>query len=155
MTMSDFILIDTNVLIYADQSQDQYHIAAKTLRDRAARGEFPACISPQILSEFFSTITNSRRVSLPRTPEAAMQEIEEYSKLFYLIYPGVGIVERMKTLFDVHAVEAQGIYDLFLVATMLENDVTKIYTYNTKDFTPFSDMIEVLTPPIPTEVSPQ
>ena len=52
MTMSDFILIDTNVLIYADQSQDQYHIAAKTLRDRAARGEFLACISPQVLSEF-------------------------------------------------------------------------------------------------------
>ena len=29
-----------------------------------------------------------------------------------------------------------------------DHDVTRIYTYNTSDFIPFSDEIEVLTPPV-------
>ena len=48
---TDLALLDTNVLIYADQRRSRYHQAAKSLRDRGQRGGYPS-ISPQVLSDF-------------------------------------------------------------------------------------------------------
>ncbi len=59
--IDDLILLDSNVLIYAEMRDDERYEEASSLRDRALRGEFAACISPQILSEFFSSITHTGR----------------------------------------------------------------------------------------------
>ena len=48
----DLALLDTNILIYADQEQEPHHQVAKMLRDRGQQGEIPVCIAPQNLSEF-------------------------------------------------------------------------------------------------------
>jgi hypothetical protein len=42
-------------------------------------------------------------------------------------------------------VQGRAIFDLQLVATMLGNDVRRIYTFNRRDFEAFSEL-EVLTP---------
>ena len=146
----DLTLLDTNILLYSEQEEAPQHGAAKALRDQALLGETSACISPQILSEFFAVATNPRRVSAPLTQQEAIDQIRKYyeSEDLTVIYPGSNIVERMLALLDTHAVSGPDIHDLHLVATMLENDVTKIYTYNTTDFDTFPD-IEVLTPPEP------
>ena len=49
----DLALLDTNILIYADQEQEPHHHVAKMLRDRGQQGEIPVCIAPQNLSEFW------------------------------------------------------------------------------------------------------
>ena len=56
------------------------------------------------------------------------------------IYPGVNIVARMLSLLERYAVTGAHIHDLHLVATMLENGVKSVYTFNTKDFTLFSEI---------------
>ena len=75
-------------------------------------------------------------------------QIRKYSESedLTLIYPGSGIIGHMLSLLQIRPVTGSDIYDLFLTATMLENGVARIYTFNTQDFVPFSE-IEVLTPP--------
>lgn len=145
---ADLALLDTNILVYAEQRRQPQHEAAKMLRDRALRGEIPACISPQVLSEFFAVIT--RFGGAPLSPQEAVDEVKKYyrAKRLIKIYPGTNIIERVLALLEAHPVTGLNIHDLHLVATMLENGVTRIYTFNVRHFAPFSE-IEVLTPPEP------
>jgi predicted nucleic acid-binding protein len=55
------------------------------------------------------------------------------------------VVVRWAELGEKHNVTGADVFDLQLVATMLEHGVRRIYTYNRDDFLPFGDL-EVLTP---------
>lgn len=150
MNNADLALLDANVLIYAEQDVSPHHEASKSLRDRALTGEIPACVSPQVLNEFFAVVTNRHRVDAPLTVPEAIDQMRKYyrAKRLVKIYPGPTIIERMLALLEIHPVSGHDIHDLHLIATMLENGVTKIYTFNVKDFAPIPN-IEVLTPPQP------
>ena len=157
MNRSNRALLDTNILVYADQKQHEYHQASKTLRDQGLRGEISVCISPQVLSEFFATVTNRKQVTDPLSSEEAMDEIKKYDRARRIrkIYPGKEVFKHVRALFVQRStIKGQHFFDLLLAATMLENGINRIYTYNTADFAPYTE-IEVLTPPIPTDVSPQ
>lgn len=153
--MADWALMDTNVLIYADQRKNKHHQAAKSLRDRGQRGEVSLCISPQVLSEFyaFMTRTDGRGLGKPLPPSEAAEEIRKYleSEHIPMICPTPGTWPLiLDSLLKQRPVSGLDIHDLHLAATMLSNGVKRIYTFNTKDFEPLSD-IEVLIPP---EVEP-
>lgn len=147
---ADLALLDTNVLIYADQRRSRYHRAAKSLRDQGQRGEIPVCISPQVLGELFTfmTRTDGRGLEKPLSPEEAATEVRKYldSEQILMIYPTPATWPLiLDSLLKQRPVSGPDIYDLHLAATMLSNGVKKIYTFNTKDFAPLSD-IETLTP---------
>ena len=144
---SDLALLDSNILIYATQSEAPQHETAKWIRDRAVIGHISACISPQVLTEFYAVVTNARRVTTPLTTEEAVSQIRLYleANTLTFIFSRLETVERMLTLLEGRPVSGQDIHDLHLAATMLDNDVKKVYTYNADDFNPFSD-IEVMVP---------
>jgi predicted nucleic acid-binding protein len=147
MTTSETSLLDTNVLVYAADETSPFHPAAKAIREKGLRGEISLCICPQVLTEFFAIVTDSKRVSNPRTQEEAQIEIVKYthSENFLKIYPGSKILEGILDLLKKYKVTKQEIFDLQLVATMLSNNVTRLYTYNKDDFIKFKE-IEVLSP---------
>lgn len=147
-TVPEVALLDTNILVYAADELSEFHIPSKQLRDRGMQGDLPVAVSPQVLFEFFAVITNPRRVTQPRSPQEAREEMEKYFRAATIrkIYPSNDIVERMLTLLQQYPqITRQDIFDCTLVAMMQTNRVKRIYTYNRQHFTPFSD-IEVLTP---------
>ncbi|MFH1648456.1 MAG: hypothetical protein ABIA11_01830 [Patescibacteria group bacterium] len=117
------------------------------LREKGLKGEVPLCICPQVLNEFFAIVTDPRRVSNPRTQKEALLEMEKYfySKNILKIYPGHEIIERTLDLLKRYEITKQEIFDLQLVATMLSNNIIRLYTYNQDDFSKFKE-IEVLSP---------
>ena len=147
MNKSALALLDTNVLVYAEQDMSPHHGASKSLRDRVLTGEVAACISPQVLNEFFAIATNPRRVDQALSVQEAIDQVKKYyrAKRLIKIYPGTNIIERVISLLETRPVSGADIHDLHLVATILENDVTRIYTYNAADFAHISE-IEVLNP---------
>jgi predicted nucleic acid-binding protein len=147
MTTSEIALIDTNILVYAADTTAEHYEASRDLRDRGIRGELPLAVSPQVLMEFFAVITNPRRVQQARSPEEARAEVEKYVRSpIRKIHPGIDILDRVLTLLAQHPnVSRQDIFDLFLAATMLENGLTRIYSYNQDHFTRFPELT-VLTP---------
>jgi len=147
MTTSEPAMLDSNVLVYAAQKESEFYQESKEIRDKGLKGELPICVCPQVLLEFFAVITNSRRVTHPVTPQEAAVEIEKYLKASEIlkIYPAGDILEKVLELLKEHDISSQAIFDLQLVATMLINDVRRIYTYNIDHFESFSELT-VLTP---------
>ena len=148
MTTSEVTLLDTNILVYAADETSEFYVPAKEIRDRGVQGDIPVAVSAQILFEFFAVITNPRRVTQPRSPQEAQEEMEKYLQAPQIrkIYPGEDITNRVLALLQQHPqITRQDIFDCLLVATMQTNGIRRIYTYNRQHFTPFAD-IEVLTP---------
>ena len=149
MSTSDpHALVDTNVLVYAADTTSAFHESARQLRDRGFRGELSLVVTPQVLLEFFAVMTNPRRVTNPRSPQEAREEMAKYVQATSIgkIYPPADVMARILGLLADHPeVRRQEIFDLALVATMLSNGVTRLYTYNQQHFTRFPE-IEVLAP---------
>jgi len=146
-TSNETALVDTNVLIYAADETSPFHQAAKELRDKGVKGDIALCICPQLLSEFYAVITDPRRTAQPRSSQEASSEIEKYllHENLLKIYPVAGVIEKLLELLKRYNIKKQDIFDTHLVATMLINEVTRIYTYNEDDFLKFTE-IEVLRP---------
>lgn len=136
-----------NVLVYSLYSGSEHHAESRRLLERAHDGQAGLCTS-QVFAEFFSVVTNAKRVTQPRTPEDAVSAIEAI-----LALPGMrvlpvpdGVVFRWLELARQTPVAGGMIFDLQLVATMLANGVRRIiYTYNRGDFERFTGL-EVLIP---------
>ena len=147
MTISSLALLDANVLIYAHQSLSEFHAQSRALLEKGLKGQVSLCICPQVLSEFYAVVTNPKRVTNPTPAEEATAEIEKYftAKNILKIYPGAEAMKKTIDLLKCYRVTKQNIFDLQLAATMLSNNVTRVYTYNEDDFSKFTE-IEVLKP---------
>jgi predicted nucleic acid-binding protein len=147
MITSEISLLDTNILVYAADKSSHLHPAALRLRDKGLQGEVSICVCPQVLNEFFAIITDPKRVNNPRTHKEALLEMEKYylAENILKIYAGPGIIEKTSDLLRRHKVTKQDIFDLQLVATMLLNNITSLYTYNHEDFSKFKE-IKIMTP---------
>ena len=138
-------LLDTNILVYATFNDLPQYSTAKELRDRAALRKLEVYLSPQILAEFYSIVTNAQRVVKPLSPRKAREIIDVYLKTFPILRIKDTTTQKMVELAQKHKVTGQDIYDVQIVATMLENRVKRIYTVNDKDFRKFKE-IEAINP---------
>ena len=139
-------LVDTNVLVYRADRDSQYHLSSSNLINLGLRGEIPLCLAPQNLTEFYAVITSPKRVTNPIDPATARAEIEMYiqSQNIRIIYQKPGLMSKVLELLNQTSITRQHIFDLQLVATMLINGVTRIYTFNANHFSPYQG-IEVIT----------
>lgn len=139
-------LIDTNILVYAYNEDSPYHQRAKEIRDKAAEGVLFCCLTPQNLYEFFSTVTDSRKVSNPLPTNKALWEVEKYySSRIDIIYSLETTPLKVIELAKKYKIKRQEIHDIHLLAAMIENEVFGIYTRNDAHFRKFEE-IEVINP---------
>ena len=66
MTFTEPGLVDTNVLIYALDADAPQHAVARSLLEAARDGSVVLYVTSQILCEFYSIVTNARRVAKPQ-----------------------------------------------------------------------------------------
>ena len=146
LTSEKIGLVDTNILVYRADQDSAFHLPSANLIDRGLRGDISLCLAPQNLTEFYAVITNPKRVANPIAPVDARVEIEGYlqSQNIHKIYQTVDLMSKLLELIDRYPPKRQQIFDLQLVATMLVNDVTCIYTFNAKHFQLYQE-IEVIT----------
>lgn len=142
--------LDTCVLIDGLYQDSDHYAAARLLLDQAEHSEKAQfCISPQVLAEFYAVVTHPKRVSHPKSPSEALETIEKFLAMpgIVLIPLPLDIVQRWMELIRryPHHVLNRKIFDAQIVATMLANGVTKIYTFNVTDFMPFAEL-EVIEP---------
>ena len=140
-------LVDTNILVYRADQDSAFHLLSVNLVDRGLRGDISLCLAPQNLTEFYAVITNPKCGANPIPPVEARVEIGRYlqSQNMHKIYQTAGLMSKLLDLIDKYPPTRQQIFDLQLVATMLVNNVTHIYTFNVKHFQPYQES-EVITP---------
>lgn len=141
------ILLDTNILIYATDTTAPFHKNSKKLRDNGLQGTVSLCVTSQVLLEFFAVVTSSKRIVNPIEPQKAIEEIDKYleAEKIIKIYPNKDTFSKIIDLSKKYNIKSQEIFDIQLVATMLSNNVTEIYTYDTGHFSKIKEIL-VLTP---------
>lgn len=140
-------LIDTNILVYANNEDSPYHKISKELIEDLLKGDGEIVIAIQNLIEFYAITTDSKRVENPLTPMKANELLEFYTnnKFITIIYPTSQTPQTINKLIDKHKPRSQKIFDYLLAATMQDNGVCQIYTSNTKHFKMF-EFLKVINP---------
>jgi predicted nucleic acid-binding protein len=138
-------IVDANVLVYAFDTKAPQHVASRTLLDAGRTGATTLYVTSQVLCEFYSIVTNARRVVKPRTSTDALTAISGLRGFLRVLPVPATVVDELMALLLRRPVTGGEIFDLQIVATMKLNGVPRIYTFNTDDFKPFQE-IEAFTP---------
>jgi toxin-antitoxin system PIN domain toxin len=138
-------IVDANVLVYAMDADAPQHAASRALLQAARDPSTTLYVTSQVLCEFYSVVTNARRVPQPRSPADAIGAISGLLAFLHVLPIPARAVEGWLDLLQRRPVTGGDVFDLQLVATMLANDVQRIYTFNAKDFEPFPELA-VVTP---------
>lgn len=140
--------IDANILVYAYNLDSPFHLKTYTfLKEEVLSGSLRACLPYQSLYEFYSIVTNPRRVERPLEPDKAKEIIETYMKARNIpkIYPRKSNLRNVLDLLTKYIILRQEIFDVVFVATLIDNGVDGIITRNAKHFSMF-DFLNVLNP---------
>ena len=138
-------IIDANVLVYAMDADAPQHAASRALLESARDTSATLYVTSQILCEFYSIVTNARRVPKPRSSADALTAISGLLAFLHVLPIPVHAVEGWLSLLRRHPVTGGDIFDLQIVATMQANGIHRIYTFNTDDFEAFPELA-VVTP---------
>ncbi len=138
-------VVDTNVLVYALDADAPQHAAAPALLEAAREASTTLYVTSQILCEFYSIVTNPRRVSKPRSAADALSAVSGLLAFLHVLPVPAHTVDGWLDLLRRHPVTGGDVFDLHIVATMQANGVQRIYTFNTADFEVFAQ-ISVVTP---------
>jgi predicted nucleic acid-binding protein len=138
-------LIDANVLVYASTRRAPQHSAALQLVQSALDGATTLYVTSQILCEFYSIVTNRRRVEKPLSALEALSLVATNAEIFHILPTPRQSVEILLDLLRRRPVTGSDIFDLQIVAAMKANGIRRIYTFNVADFQPFSEL-EVIVP---------
>ena len=142
MKVDEAIFLDTNILVYAVEEDNPLHEKAAALINRVNAGALLICLSPQIIGELYSTITNPRKIVKTCPPDEAVDitrsiwEMDTVLKIF----PKRETVELTLDLVKRYQLKSLDFFDAQIVATMLDNGVTTIYTVNEQDFAIFEEI---------------
>lgn len=144
MKTSEPILFDSNIFVYAHNEDSPLHPAALNSIAKVIKSEISGVLTSQNLLEFYSVITDKRRLSNPLTPELASELVNNYlASPFEIIYPNLNTNAIMMELLKKSKLKDGQIFDAYLVATMRSCNIRHIITANIKDFEKF-DGISVL-----------
>ena len=140
-------IVDANVLAYALNADASQHPASRSLLQAARDPSTTLYVTSQILCEFYSIITNARRVTKPCSSVEAVRILSALLALPGLrVLPAPAhVVTGWMQLLQRHPVTGGDVFDLQIAATMLANGVQRIYTFNTEDFGVFPELA-VVTP---------
>jgi uncharacterized protein len=138
-------IVDTNVLIYALDTAAPQYTAALTLLNAARADAATLFVTPQILCEFYSVVTNPRRVARPRDATEAMTVLSEMLAFLHVLPIPASTIDRLLDLLRRRPVTGSDVFDLHIVAAMQANGIGRIYTFNTADFAAFPEL-SIVTP---------
>jgi predicted nucleic acid-binding protein len=126
--MSDSILVDTNVLVYAyDRSEPQKQTQAIRVLDHLTAG-YLGVLSTQVLAEFFVSVT--RKIIAPLSIEQAYASIENYLAAWPVInMTGQVVLEAVRGVRDYQF----SYYDAQIWAIARLNQVQVVFS---EDFNP-------------------
>jgi uncharacterized protein len=143
-------ILDANVLAYAINADARQHSASRALLEAARVPSTTLYVTSQILCEFYSVITNPRRVAVASSPTEALRIISALLALpgLHVLPTPARAVAGWMELLQRRPVIGGDVFDLQIVATMQANGVHRIYTFNADDFEVFSELA-VVTPYLP------
>lgn len=141
--------IDTNILVYAHNTDAPKHEAAKAFLENSintqnASGGSTICLPAQVLVEFMNVITWTR-LEAHLSMQDAKTIVEDYMHSgIEIIHPKSTQLTTLMELLDT-VTSRKKVFDVALVATLKDHGIEGLYTVNTKDFREF-EFLDVINP---------
>lgn len=138
--------IDTNILVYAYDKGSPLYQKAKTLLNSLIY-EDEIAISDLSLLEFYSVITDGRKVSHPLPSEIVLKITEHILRAKEFKVCGSNINILFKAFQNSHFYQKlrYAINDVYIATTLAEHGIFKILTRNVNDFKKF-EFIQAINP---------
>ena len=134
------IAIDTNVLVYATNSDAPENEPCHRLVRAVAEGRLAATGFPQMLLEFYAVVTNRRRFAQPLTSDQARKQMGAFRRAI----PVLGFLPEALTQLDrlLRTSEKIGgdVFDAAIAAQMKAHHLEVICTYNLRDFAGYQEI---------------
>ena len=136
--------LDTNVLLRVIDNRHPHHPAAVALLNRPTTNGEAAAIVPQCLYESWTAATRPVASNgLGTSPALAAQWVQTFSGRLRLLRDPADLPERWQALVREHEVVGVKAHDARLAAAYLAHGVTRLATFNARDFRRFGlDLIE-------------
>ena len=138
--------IDTNILIYVNDNDSPFHQSASELfNDILNQGK--AIINEIVLAEFFSIISDSRKMQFPWSPSQASSYIEilmdAVQELHFL---NMEIITEAFRSAEIYDIKRYNIFDHLIAHSMKFYGTSKIVTLNKNDFKKYDFITEIISP---------
>ena len=120
------ILVDANILLYAEDSLSPRHAEARAWWDEQLSGGSPVCLCWTVISAFIRIGTNARVFAQPLSLDEAINRVQSWldQPCTRLIYP----TQRHWEIFQQMLTEGQAlgnlVTDAYLAALAIENGAT-------------------------------
>lgn len=137
------IFIDSNILIYANVAESPFHTQALAGIKQLRAKKDQLWISRQVLREFIATLTRPQQFSNPQPPEVVIERIRYFQTRFRIAEESATVTEKLLFLLKEIAFGGKQVHDANIMATMLENNITHLFTRNIPDFKRFSAYISL------------
>ncbi|MBI2641334.1 type II toxin-antitoxin system VapC family toxin [Candidatus Roizmanbacteria bacterium] len=124
------MLLDSNIVVYAINSASPKHSVAQKFINQYRQSLF---LAHQNVLETIRIITH-RKFPNPMTITSALKTLSNFTETLSLISPKQESYFLATELIKKYSLDADKVFDAYLVATALSNGITTIATDNEKDF---------------------
>ena len=140
------ICIDSNILIYAFNTQSQFNAKAEAILEELVLADGFA-VTDISLIEFYQIITNDKVVSDPISPDKSYNIIKNIllNKKIEVLETNIDILELTFESAASHNVRRYEIYDHLIANLCKHNNIKQFITANDKDFKKY-DFFDVINP---------
>jgi uncharacterized protein len=114
-------LVDTNVLVYALDADAAQHASSRALLEAGRAGSVTLYVTSQIICEFYSVVTNPRRVAKPRSYADALAAISSPLGFLRVLPVPAHTVEELIRLVRRQPVTGGDIFDLQILRTQVRS----------------------------------
>ena len=135
------IAVDANLLVYAHQSDSEFHYRAKKAIEELRANPAPWAIPWPCVHEFMSVTTNPKVYKRPSTAEQAVEFVEalmESTDLHFLA-ESEGYLEKLKLLVRRARIIGGRIHDARIAALCLHHGVRELWSAD-RDFSMFPQL---------------
>jgi predicted nucleic acid-binding protein len=143
-TGAEAVFLDTNVLVYANAAEADWHARALAVIEGFLAKGTSVWISRQILREFMAVVTRPQVFSQPLKMRTVLEHVREFQAIFQVADETEEVTNRLIELLGAVKTGGRQIHDANIVATMLCHDVRTLVTDNVTDFRRFEPLIRVV-----------
>lgn len=132
------MLVDSNILVYAiNQKSPKNKIARDFLFNYSKTESFE--IAHQNILEALRILTHPKYPNPYLTPQAK-SDLDKFSRQIKIIHPKDETLYILYKFVEKYSLKSNLIFDAYLAATALSNDINTIATDNEKDFQIFEEI---------------
>ena len=130
------ILLDSNVIVYALNNSSPTHAKSQEFIRENVKN---LCLSHQNILESIRVLTHPK-FSSPMSPRKANEAVWEIAGALKLITPNQEALFLVRELINKYNLKGNKIFDAYLVATAMANEIFSIATDNIKDIQVFEEI---------------